>query len=412
MQAKTKETNFVFALSGGDMRDVQRIAIVDPSDITREELRNVLMGMEAVWLEAECARYEFFMDVFSESQPDVVMISLDSDQTKALALIKQLHTEVSDLPILAISARGDGQAILQALRSGAREFITAPVVLEELHNALQRLQRGTALGGRDEGDQGERKDALVIAVLGSRGGVGSTTVAVNLGATIAQDPKNSVALCELDLALGDADVALDLVADYTLADVVLSVDRLDMQFLKRSLSKHSSGLSLLPHPVQLDDADLIREDQLQRVIGLLRASYSHLILDLSKSYLPTDKAALRLADVVLLVGQLELSSLRNVVRLLLSFQQDDTLSGKTQIVLNRVGSDGDISIKKAEETIGKTIYAQLPEEIRTVREARNQGIPLIQFAPKSKIQAAFSQLTEKVIGKPVAAQPKKKGWFS
>ena len=71
----------------------------------------------------------------------------------------------------------------------------------------------------------------MIAVLGSRGGVGCTSLAVNLGATLAQDPGNNVALIDLDLALGDADVALDLMADYTLADVALNIDRLDMQFL-------------------------------------------------------------------------------------------------------------------------------------------------------------------------------------
>src|SRR3954447_360663 len=123
------------------MRDVQRIAIVDPSDTTREELRNVLLGMETVWLEAECSRYEFFGDVIAQANPDVVVISLDSDQGKALTLIAGLTQEVPELPILAISARGDGQAILQALRSGAREFLTAPVVLEELLKALTRLQR-------------------------------------------------------------------------------------------------------------------------------------------------------------------------------------------------------------------------------------------------------------------------------
>src|SRR5436309_1657603 len=123
------------------MRDVQRIAIVDPSDATREEIRNVLLGLESVWLEAESPRYEFFPDVVKQSQPDVIVISLDSDQAKALALIDQLASDHPDLPILAISARGDGQAILQALRCGAREFLTAPVVLEDLLKALQRLQR-------------------------------------------------------------------------------------------------------------------------------------------------------------------------------------------------------------------------------------------------------------------------------
>src|SRR3954453_9279077 len=139
------------------MRDVQRIAIVDPSDVTREELRNVLLGMESVWLEAECSRYEFFFDVISQSQPDVVVISLDSDQAKALLLISTLSAEAPDLPILAISARGDGQAILQALRSGAREFLTAPVVLEELLKALQRLQRGRGGDGRAGGPESSAK---------------------------------------------------------------------------------------------------------------------------------------------------------------------------------------------------------------------------------------------------------------
>src|SRR5208283_5231818 len=117
-----------------------------------------------------------------------------------------------------------------------------------------------------------RTDSLVVAVVGSRGGVGCTSLAVNLGCNLAQEPNNNVALIDLDLALGDADVALDLMPDYTLADVALNIDRLDMTFLRRSLSKHATGLSLLPHPVQMEDISLIHEDHLQRVIGLLRGS--------------------------------------------------------------------------------------------------------------------------------------------
>src|SRR5437588_254816 len=208
------------------MKEVLRIAIVDPSDATREPLRNILLGVESIWLEAECARYEFFFDVIQQSSPDVVVISLDSDQAKALQLISQMSQELPDMPILAISARGDGQAILQALRSGAREFLTAPVILEELLKALQRLALGRAGTSRQGMDTGPRGESTVIAVLGSRGGVGCTGLAVNLGATLAQDPTNAVALIDLDLALGDADVALDLMADHTLADVALNIDRL------------------------------------------------------------------------------------------------------------------------------------------------------------------------------------------
>src|ERR1017187_3868885 len=264
------------------MKDVQRIAIVDPNDATREPLRNLLLGVESVWLEAECSRYEFFIDVARQSCPDAVVITLDSDHHKALQLIQQLTVEFPHMPILAVSSRGDGQSILQALRAGAKEFLTAPVVLEELLLALQRLRANRTSGGGDTNgtlNGATRADSLVISVVGSKGGVGCTSLAVNMGCCMAQDPNYNVALVDLDLALGDANVALDLIPDYTLADVAMNVDRLDMQFLRRSLCKHESGLSLLPHPVQMEDIALIHEEHLGRVIGLLRASYSHLIFD-------------------------------------------------------------------------------------------------------------------------------------
>src|SRR5436190_7610603 len=172
------------------MKDVQRIAIVDPSDSTREPLRNILLGVEAVWLEAECSRYEFFIDVARQSCPDAVGIALDSDHQKALKLIQQLTLEFPHMPILAVSARGDGQSILQALRAGAKEFLTAPVVLEELLLALQRLRANRSSGDTSNPINGTmRAESLVVSVVGSKGGVGSTCLAVNLACNMAQDAK-------------------------------------------------------------------------------------------------------------------------------------------------------------------------------------------------------------------------------
>jgi pilus assembly protein CpaE len=384
---------------------------MDPSDASRDHLRTLLLGMEQVWLEAECARYEFFLDVIRQSPLDVAIISLDADPNKAMQLIAQLSAEAPDLALLAVSGKNDGQAILQALRCGAREFLTAPVQLEEMLTALQRLGRTRPNGEISPGTNGAPKESLVIAVLGSRGGVGCTSIAVNVGASLAQNPARSVALVDLDLALGDADVALDLVADHTLADIALNIDRLDMTFLRRSLAKHATGLSLLPHPIQVEDAGLIREEHLQRVIGLLRASYSHLILDLSKSFSATDVTALRMADVILLVAQLELSSLRNVVRMMLALGAEESLAERIHIVLNRVDGEGDITIKKAEETIGKPIFWQLPEDTKLLAEARNQGVPLVALAPRSKMQQSFAGLARALDGSddPAPKEPKS-GW--
>jgi pilus assembly protein CpaE len=397
---------------------MQRVAIVDPLDATREPLRNLLLGVDSVWLEAECARYEFFFDVIHQSSPDAVIVALDADRSKALQLIAQLSSEYPDMPILAVSS--DEKALLQSLQRGAKFFLTQPVVLEELLNALRRLpsHEGSGRPGSEPGTrQKPQQTSQVIAVLGSRGGIGCTSLAVNLGCALAQDVENSVALVDLDLALGDADVALDLIPDHTLADVALNIERLDMAFLRRALVKHeATGLSLLAHPMQMQDVGLIHEDHLQRLLNLLRASYTHLLLDLSKGLTPTDLTALRMADIILLVAQLELSSLRNVVRMLLTLGTEEGLSDKVRVIMNRVGSDfleGDISLKKAEETIGKPIYYQLPNDAKAMIGSRNAGVPLIQHAPKSKVQLALAGLAALLMGKTNTPAPpvKSKGWF-
>jgi pilus assembly protein CpaE len=205
---------------------------------------------------------------------------------------------------------------------------------------------------------------------------------------------------------------LDLVGDYTLADVALNVDRLDMQFLRRSLCKHSSGLSSLSHPVQIADVGMIREDHLTRVIGLLRASYTHLILDLSKSFGPADITAMQMADVILLVAQLELSSLRNVVRILMALDHESNLSSKVKIVINRIGIENEIPIKQAEKTIEKAVAWQIPNDVRVIDEARNEGRPLVQSAPRNKVQQAIYTIAEALCGKPLRNNGKEtsRGW--
>jgi len=363
------------------MSNVLRLAIVDPNDSQRESLKSMLLGMDMIWLEAECSRYEFFADVVAQTKPDIGLVAIDGDPQKALDLVTRLGAASPNCAVLVVSSSNDGSLILQALRAGAKEFLTQPVRIEDLLGALGRISE-RRLGQGDNRPRG----CQVIAVAGAIGGVGTTSLAVNLGCILAQDPQNSVALIDLDLCLGDADVFLDTIPDYTLVDVAQNVTRLDFTLLKRSLTKHSCGLYLLPRPVQLEDIGLITPDDLQRVIGLLKATFTHLVLDLSKGYTATDLIALEMANHILLTTQLDLPCLRNAVRLMMSFANMEGLAEKVKIIVNRVGlENGQITLKKAEETIGKEIFWQLPNDYRTMIEARNNGIPLIEQAPKAAI---------------------------
>ena len=184
------------------MKNVVRLAIVDPMDATRNSLKNLLLGIDMVWLEAECSRYEFFTDVAMQTQPDIALVSLDANATQGLALIAKLSQELPSCSVLVISSSQEGSLILQAMRNGAKEFLNFPLKLEDFLAALDRIQQSQ--GGR-EGDARVRS-SQVYSIAGVEGGVGCTALAINIACILAQNEQNSVAILDLDLALGDADV--------------------------------------------------------------------------------------------------------------------------------------------------------------------------------------------------------------
>ena len=377
------------------MNTVVRLAIVDPNDSSRAAIKNLLMGMDMVWLEAECSRYDFFADVISQTQPDIALINLDDDEDKGLALIRRVTQDLPGCSVLVVSSSTEGSLILHAMRNGAKEFLGYPLKWEDFLAALDRIQNA----GRGRGGDGSALSCQVITVGGAGGGVGCTSLAVNLGCSLAKNERNSVAIVDIDFALGDADVWLDIIPDYTIHDVTENITRLDYSLLKRSLTQHDCGVYLLPRPVQITDDTTVDTDKLKRMIALLKATFTHLVIDISKSFTPLDMATLELADSMLLVTQLDLPCLRNVVRLMQYFDNFDGLTAKTKVIVNRLGLEEEqISLNKALETIGREIYWQIPNDYATMVEARNNGIPLLMQAPRAKLTKCVDQLAAAIDG--------------
>ncbi|MEX1097778.1 MAG: AAA family ATPase [Planctomycetales bacterium] len=397
------------------MKTVVRLAIVDPNDATRASLKNLLLGIDRVWLEAECSRYEFFTDVAQQTQPDIALVSLDADVARGLALVARISRDLPECSVLVVSSSQEGSLILQSMRNGAREFLSLPLRLEDFMAALDRIEhtRGAQAG------EGRVRASTVIAVAGVAGGVGCTSLAINLACTLARNERNSVAVVDLDLALGDADVWLDIIPDYTIQDVAENITRLDYSLLKRSLTHHECGAFLLPRPVQMEDAAAITPEELRRVLALLKATFTHMVVDISKNYGPLDMAALGASDIVLLVTQLDLPCLRNVVRLTQFFDHTEGLSDKVKVVVNRLGlEDSQISLGKALETIGRDIFWQLPNDYPSMVESRNNGVPLIMQAPKAKLTRSIEDLARQIDAaaappsEPAEESKRKKGLFS
>lgn len=372
------------------MNNVTRLAIVDPIDASRNQLKNLVLGIDSVWLEAECSRYDFFPDVVGQTQPDIALISIDSDHEKALNLIARLSQDVPNCQILVVSKSQEGSLILRAMRNGASEFLNHPLNLDDFLAALDRIRQNKT--GNSE-DGGKIRTSQVITIGGASGGVGCTSLAINLGCILAREERNSVVIIDLDFALGDSDIWLDIIPDYTIQDVAENIARLDYALLKRSLTKHECGIFLLPRPIHMEDTLLMGPEQLKRVIALLKATFTHLVIDISKSFNKLDLAAIASSDDVLLVTQLDLPCLRNVVRLLQFLEHQPDIKDKVKVLLNRVGlDDSQISLSKALETIGRDVFWQIPNDYATMVESRNNGVPLIQAAPRAKLTRSIDQL--------------------
>lgn len=350
----------------------------------------MIVGMDAVLLEAEFANYEAALGAFQDSTPDSIIVSLDDNPAKALELVGRVLAEHPRLPVIVLSGKPD--LLVQAYRLGAKSLLDNPVKVEDLLMALRNLSTGISLQRPPKGK--------IIALLPSRGGVGCTSLAVNLGCTLAADAKNQVVLLDLDFVTGAADVALDLVPEYRLGDLAGHLDKIDLPALRNSLAQDGSGLALLPRPARCQEIAQITADHIQRILSLLRITFSHVIVDLSKGWLPTDVRAMELADVILFVAELELGSIRNAVLLLASLA-DAGLADKIRVVMNRVGADyggGSIDLAKAAEAMGRPIYWQMPNDYKSMMSAWNAGAPLIKVAPRSRVQQAIAALAADLCG--------------
>jgi pilus assembly protein CpaE len=362
--------------------------LVDPSEESRRTLQRLLGTLGSLWIAEVFSVYPEAANRIVEIAPDLCLVNLDSDQAQALDLIGNLCRANPGAVVLPASANCDSSVILKAIRAGAREFLTLPTEAGELMEIVMRLFRG-----RGESQASAINCPQIIAVTGAAGGVGTTTLAVNLAATLAANRNHEAILLDFDLMFGSVDACLDVNPDHTLYTLLQSFDRLDFTLLKRSMTRHSKGLFVLPRPVALEEVAKIDPETLKRLVGLLRAAFPTVVIDTSKGLQSSDLVAFEMADVILMVIHLELTCLRNTARLLSLFQQFEGMAQRVKLVVNRAGSsEAEISLKKAEETLKMPVSWQVPLAIKSFQNARIRGVPLGEAAPGTRPHQAILEM--------------------
>jgi pilus assembly protein CpaE len=370
------------------MKDVIRVVLVDPSEESRVRTQRLLSSLDSLWIAEVYSDYKTAAIGIPEVAPDLCLVNLDSDPVQGIELISVHCLANPDTVILPASTSADGALILKSIRAGAREFLALPAEASELVDTIGRLFRG-----RENSSVAAVKGPQIIALTGAAGGVGSTSLAVNLATSLAAARENETILLDFDLMFGSVDACLDIIPDHTLYNVIQNLDRLDLTLLKRSMTRHATGLYVLPHPVALEDAAKIEPETLKRLLGLLKAAFPTIVIDTSKALQSSDFVAFEMADTILVVVVLDLNCLRNTARLLNLFRQFDGMAERVKLVVNRAGAaDSEISLKKAEETLKLPISWQIPHASKPFQSSRIRGVPLAEIAAGSRPHQAILEI--------------------
>jgi len=338
-------------------------------------------------------------DVLRPDSPepaDLLILELGTDPGRDFESVQSLLNLGTVREVFLTSGNSDPSVLVQSMRVGAKEFFLRPINGEEVKQALLRFKARRSM------PPGEKvaKTGRIVDVVGAKGGVGTTTIAVNLAASLARtEGSSSVALLDMNLLFGEVPLLLDIKSAHHWGEIARNIDRLDATFLMSILSTHSSGLYVLPSPSYLNGSDVANPETIQRLLSQMRSMFDFIIIDGGQHL---DDASLRifeLSDVILLISVLTLPCLANVYRLLKSFYGLGHSQEKTAVVINRYLKNPDVSLEDAEESINKRILKRIPNDYRTTISAINQGKTLLQVAPNSPVARSIRELAKSLAQK-------------
>jgi len=343
-----------------------------------------------------------------EDFADLVVREMDPARgEEEFAVVAEMLARRGDREVFLTAADYDAEVLMRLMRQGVREFFPQPVSHEEVRMALWRFKerRESRLGPR------AAKQGRILAVFGAKGGVGTTTLAVNLAAAcLTHKPGATVALMDMNLPFGEAQLFLDIVPKYHWGEVLGNINRLDATYLMSVMSRHASGLFLLAPPSRLDDLQMATPEHISRLLEVLRQTFDTVVIDLGMYLDEITLKVMDIADVIVLVCVQNLPCLANVRRFLDNIRQAEAgLDDKLKIVVNRHLEESDLVIGDMEKALGLPVFWRVPNDYKTTLAAINQGKTLLDVAPRLPVTRSLCDLARTLA--PADAGENKKGLF-
>jgi pilus assembly protein CpaE len=337
--------------------------------------------------------------------PDLILLDVMLPKLDGYQVATKIRAEEgtsAHVPIIMLTAEREVEQKVRGLKAGADDYLIKPFhpaeLLARIKSLLARFApRDTMLSRPPLG--------RVLAFYGAKGGVGTTTIAINAAIALHRELGRKVCLVDANLQFGDHRVFLDLGLDRKSIVDAVTASSLDADIVKSVLVKHDSGIDLLLAPPSPETAELVRPEHLPMIIEHLQATHDYIVVDIDKRLDDVNLGVFESAETIFVVMTADLSCLKNVRLILETVDHLGYPKSKVQLVLNRSNAFTGINVKNAEGALRRTIDYQVVNEYRGAISALNSGAPFMFMKADSALGSSLLQFA-RAVDKPAAAEAK------
>ncbi|MBO9410046.1 MULTISPECIES: AAA family ATPase [unclassified Ruegeria] len=338
---------------------------------------------------------------------EFVALAIDGEDEDDLTMMGEIISRAKEkrIKVVLIAEDVTPAALHQLLRKGADEFVPYPLPEGELQEAIARMNKPDPAVVTQETavslPQGASKEGALFVVHGLAGGVGSTTMAVNLAwelATTSDKASPKVCLIDLDLQFGTVSTYLDLPRRETVFEMLSDTASMDDDMFSQALQSYEDKMEVLTAPSDMVPLDLITPEDIQRVIDTARKHFDYVIVDMPSTLVQWSETILQAAHVYFAVIELDMRSAQNALRLKRALQAEELPFNKLRFALNRAPKFTDLNgksrVKRMGESLGISIDLQLPDGGKPVMQSGDHGLPLASSAAKNPLRREIAKLAK------------------